>query len=259
MPAASSIIVLCHNALEYTRLCLPAAVRHTRGCELIVVDNGSSDGTPKYLSSFAAKHPQVRLILNGANLGFARGNNQAIRQARGENIVLLNSDAVVTPGWLDGLLSCAERDSSIAAVGPVTNNASDPRQRVKSGCAELSRLDAFARRHAHRRRGSWSEVHRLIGFCLLLKRSAVERVGLLDERFYPGGYEDYDYCLRLRQAGYKIALAEDVYVHHFGQRSYVSAEARLKAVRANREVFLDKWCRKTLEFLDDLDVSYGQA
>ena len=96
-------------------------------------------------------------------------------------------------------------------------------------------------------------VHRLSGFCLLLKKEAIQRVGYLDERFEVGNYEDVDYCLRLRQAGYELVVAEDTYVHHSLHRTFRSLHACWQRATVNREVLIDKWCRKAMQFLDELD------
>ena len=91
----------------------------------------------------------------------------------------------------------------------------------------------------------------MIGFCMLIPKKVIRRIGLLDERFGPGGYEDYDYCLRVQMAGYKVILAEDVFIHHFGGKGYVGMDYDEMRAR-NRGIFVRKWCRKTLEFLDTI-------
>jgi len=141
----------------------------------------------------------VRLIRNEENRFFAGGNNQGIAAATGDHVVLLNADAVVGPGWLSLMIRCAEEDPRIGLVGPCTNFASGIQHICDPGYRGVGGFSAFARRWARDHAGRRREAHRLIAFCLLIKREVVERVGLLDERFGPGGYEDYDYCLRARR------------------------------------------------------------
>ncbi len=106
----ASIIIPCWNQLDFTRLCLTALVRHTRPpWELIVIDNGSTDGTAAYLSGVRDVAPMpVTVISNSRNLGFPAAINQGLRAARGEYLVLLNNDAVVTDGWLTQLIALTE-------------------------------------------------------------------------------------------------------------------------------------------------------
>lgn len=246
----TSIVIPCLDKLRYTRECLAQLARHTSGpYELIVVDNGSKDGT----AAFLARQPRVRLIRNKKNLGFAKAINQGMRAARGRYVVWLNNDAVVTPGWLEGLIACAERSPAIGAVGPCTNEAVGYQRVSPVPYKDNKGLLRFSQAWAMKNRGRSLAAHRLTGFCLLLKREAVRQVGLLDERFTPACYEDYDYCLRLRQAGYDLACALDVFVHHHGHKSYKSDEAMLRQAALSRDVFLDKWCHQTLQFLDELD------
>jgi hypothetical protein len=241
-----SIVILCHNDGRYLQRCVESIKKHTRvPYELIFVDNASEDGSQKYLRSVKG----AKVILNPSNLAFAKGNNQGVQIAQGDYILLLNADVVVTHGWLEGLLACAESNPNIGMVAPMTNSASNI-QTVPVNYRSLKDLDRFALAMSIKYKSVWMEAHRIIGFCMLIKREVIRRVGLLDERFGPGGYEDYDYCLRVRQAGYRIMLCRGVFIHHFGGRGYVGMNYdRLRDV--NRELFIEKWCRKSLEFLEE--------
>ncbi len=116
----ASIIIPCWNQLEFTRLCLAALVRHTRPpWELLVIDNGSTDGTGSYLSGVRDVAPvPVTLISNSKNIGFPAAINQGLRAARGDYLVLLNNDAVVTDGWLDQLIALTEVGNGNPKNGP---------------------------------------------------------------------------------------------------------------------------------------------
>jgi GT2 family glycosyltransferase len=253
--ALTSIIVPCVDGLRWTRECLEAVKRHTKSpYEIILVDNASTDGTGAW-----ARRAGARVIRNKTNLGFAKAINQGMTAARGRWLVWLNNDVVVTPGWLERLIDCAERAPWIAAVGPCTDvtvgfqRVDAPQFKNARDLAMFS--EAWALRHAGRAEG----VPRLTGFCVLVKREAVRLVGLLDERFGLGTYEEFDYCLRLRQAGYDLAVARDVFVRHHGHKSFRSFEAMAEAARRNRELFLDKWCRQALSFLDDVNPAAAGA
>ncbi|MDE2490205.1 MAG: glycosyltransferase family 2 protein, partial [Elusimicrobia bacterium] len=248
--ALTSIIVPCYNGLRYTRECLESVARHTPvPHEVIVVDNASTDGTAEWVR----RRPRVRLIRNATNRGFAAAINQGMRAARGSRLLWLNSDAVVTPGWLERLLACADRAPWIGAVAPCTDEIDGPQRVPAPAFASARDLDLFAQAWALKNDGIGEGVARLTGFCFLLKREAMDRVGLLDERFGVGTYEDFDYCLRLRQAGYDLVVARDAFVRHHGHKTFGGFEAMAARAAANRELFLDKWCRQAMTFLDDFN------
>jgi GT2 family glycosyltransferase/tetratricopeptide (TPR) repeat protein len=241
----ASIIVPCHNQLEYTRLCLESVLRHTRPpYELVLVDNASTDGTPAYLRELRARPgpTRVEVVRNDQNLGFPAGCNQGLRQARGRYLILLNNDTVVTPGWLDGLVACATRGGPQAGLVGAVTNASRPPQEVRAGYADLSGLDAFAARRRQQFAGQALAVERLTGFCLLLRREALDEVGGLDEGYGLGFFDDDDLSVRARRAGFTLLVAQDVYIHHFGNRTFqaLGIDAR-QQLKENFERFQQKW------------------
>src|SRR5262249_54877915 len=128
----ASIIILCCNQVEYTRLCLESVLRHTRPpYELLLIDNGSTDGTPGYLAELRSRPgpARVTVIRNDTNVGFAAGCNQALVHARGQYIVFLNNDTIVSRSWLDGLVGWAVHDwPKVGLVGAVTNYSRPPQQ-----------------------------------------------------------------------------------------------------------------------------------
>ncbi len=215
----TSIVIVTHNQLEYTRQCLDSIQRLTdEPYELIVVDNGSSDGTVEYLRGM----PGVRLIVNESNRGFPAAANQGITASTGSQILLLNNDVVVTTGWLFRLLRALHSDPAIGLVGPCSNFVSGPQQ-VEARYESLADLDGFAWDWGGAHEGVCVEVNRLVGFCLLIRREVVEAIGLLDEQFGMGCFEDDDYCLRAIQAGYRAVIAGDAFVHHYGGRTFVGS------------------------------------
>jgi glycosyltransferase involved in cell wall biosynthesis len=242
----TSIIVLGCNEVAFTRLCLESVLRHTHGdYELILVDNGSTDETPRLFEEVrACSGPgRVELIRNENNRGFAAAVNQALAVAQGQFIVLLNNDTVVTPEWLEGLIYWSLYDwPHVGLVGPMTNYTAAP-QRIEPGYRELSDLDAFSRQHRQLFAGQALDVPRLTGFCLLVRRDVLDRLGgRLAARYGQGFFEDDDLCYHARQLGFKLLMAKNVYVHHFGSRTFaglgIDTEARL---RENLQRFRDKW------------------
>lgn len=237
-----SIVVLTHDNLVFTRMCLESILDSTEApaFELIVVDNASSDGTREYLRELASRDPRVRPVLVIRNLGFAAGVNAGFREARGRFVATLNNDTVVAPGWLARLLRHLN-DPVVGMVGPVTNQSPGT---ARVGDAYRT-YGEFVRAAAARIRDfGGRDVDRLTLFCAVLKRSVLETVGLLDERFGTGMFEDDDYCLRIRSAGLSIRLAEDVLVHHFGEASFgrLVPDGTWKSLfEANRQRYEGKW------------------
>jgi GT2 family glycosyltransferase len=221
MPETSIILVTYNNLYEATVPCLDSIFRHTgdEDYEVVVVDNNSSDGTATYLTERARREPRLRCVLNTVNRGFAGGNNDGIRSASGSVLVLLNNDTQVSEGWLAGLRASLREDGSIGLVGPVSNAVGNEQKIFTGGVtpAEILAEGAAWVRHA---RGDTFETDRLGFFCVALRREVADKVGLLDEAFDLGFYEDDDYCLRMRKAGYRLVCREDVFVYHRGSSSF---------------------------------------
>lgn len=263
-----SVIIPCWNNLEYTRRCVESVRRWADvPYELILVDNGSTDGTGAFAASpraggaagrSAGLERAVHVLRNETNLGFAKAVNQGMRKASGDYILWLNNDAMLTPSCLGRMISCLERAPWIGAVGPCTNETVGEQYVANLAGQNPQNLPFMAQAWAMAHYGQAKLIHRLTGFCFLLKRRAMLQTGLLDERFEIGCYEDFDYCLRLRQAGYEIALAQDVFVHHCGHKTFGGRDHLLERAALNREIFVDKWCRRGMEFLDDLDPLLAQ-
>ncbi|OGS06287.1 MAG: hypothetical protein A2270_07610 [Elusimicrobia bacterium RIFOXYA12_FULL_51_18] len=248
----ASLIIPVYNALPHLKKCVESAVKTADWpYELILVDNASGLPTRKYIKSL----PKAVKIFNPANYGFAKAVNQGIKAAKGEFIVLVNSDLVFYEGWLEGLIRCLTASRDIGAAGPMTNRTVGVQRIILAPKIERNprALELFAGAMQLKFKGKHFDVHRLVGFCVALKREVVERIGLLDERFGTGCFEDLDYSLRIRQAGWRLAAAKDVFVRHHHHASFAGHDHFHDWAVKNRQVFIDKWCRKALEFLDEID------
>ncbi len=249
------IVVCVHNALEDVRRCLSSVLAHTAApYRLILVDDGSGPETAAYLSEFARAQGAV-LLRNPTARGYTCAANQGLRAGRADHVVLLNSDTIVTPEWLDRLVACVESDPSLAAAGPLSNTAS------WQSVPELFRDDGdwadnplpapfspaeFARALARCSARLYPRLPFLNGFCLLLRRAAIHHVGRFDERRFEKGYgEENDWALRARRAGWQLAVADDAWIQHAQSRSYTgerrltlaqNADATLRRKYGNRAV-----------------------
>jgi len=242
----TSIVILTHNHVGYTMKCLDSIIKYTDpgSYEIIVVDNNSSDGTAEYLEAFSRGNNSVdiKLILNKENLGFPKGCNQGIKASLLDYVLLLNNDTIVTSNWLSNLLKCAGSSEKIGAVGPVTNYCSNY-QAINIPYKEPGEeMQLFARQYNIPDEKLWEERLNLIGYCLLLKRKVLDKVGYLDEDFSPGNYEDDDLSIRIIKAGYKLVLCRDTFIHHHGSKSFKESNAEFAEIlRTNSKKFENKW------------------
>ena len=238
-----SIVILTYNQLDKTQSCLDSIHRYTTApYEVIVVDNHSTDGTPQFLQKWKRMSKHHKVILNKKNKGFAGGNNQGIKVAKGEYVVLLNNDTIVTENWLENLLTPFEKDEQIGLVGPMSNFVAGKQLVRNFDCRTNEALQDWAKKFSLTNYEQFEYAHRLVGFCLAIKREVIAKVGLLDERFGKGNYEDDDYSLRTYLSGYKLAIAKNTFIYHYGNSSFKANNIDyLKSLETNRKIFLSKW------------------
>lgn len=195
-----------------------------------VIDNGSGASTRDYLAGFPAQSG-LTVIRNETNLGFIRATNQGLEQLHeGEDALLLNDDTqIVDPDWLSKLQSSAHRPGA-GAAGPVSN--------FVMGTQRVDQSIYYPLQH---------QARFLIGFCLLIRRGALDAIGgQLDERFGLGGQDDLDLSIRLRRAGFALWVDRSVYVHHYGARSISRIGGYEKVEAATRPLLVEKWGQETV-------------
>jgi len=226
-----SVVIVSYNVRELLRRCLASVYAGLQGLqgEVIVVDNASTDGSAEMVRR---EFPQVRLVDNPHNRGFAAANNQGIGLSRGRYILLLNCDAEVVGEALTTMVDCLDRHSEMGLVGPQLLNTDGSVQSSRrrfptlaTAFVESTILQRWLPNLGHLRRyyvmdrpdNLEQEVDWLIGACLLVRREVVEQVGPLDEAFFMY-FEEVDWCHRIRQGGWKIVyLPSAQVVHHYGQ------------------------------------------
>jgi GT2 family glycosyltransferase len=239
-----SIVVVTHGNRDLNRLCLESLLARTEwpNKEVIVVDNGSTDGTPELLAALAARHPALRPVLLAENRGFPAAANAGLAAAEGRYLVLLNNDTVVPRGALTALLRHLARDPALGLVGPVTNAIANE-ARIPVGYQGLEDLSAWASDWVRAHDGEAFAIPSLAFFCVAMRREVFEKIGPLDERFGIGMFEDGDYCRRVRAAGLAIRCARDAFVHHWQMASFrrLGRAAYLRLFEENRRKFEAKW------------------
>jgi len=201
-----SIIILTWNGIKHVANCLESVFKSNYlNYEVIVVDNGSKDGTPEMISQ---RFPQVRLILNKKNLGFTGGNNQGVEQAKGDIFFLLNDDTEIHPDLIKTLVEGLESSSDIGVIGPKIYYMNEPdRIWFAGGKIDWIKSDSY---HLGKNltdkdlsNDSKKEVDFITGCALMIKREVVDKVGLFDNRFFTF-YEDADLCQKVKKIGYKV-------------------------------------------------------
>jgi GT2 family glycosyltransferase/glycosyltransferase involved in cell wall biosynthesis len=243
------IIVCVHNALDDVKRCLESVMCNTYPpYHLIVVDDGSNQDTKQYLEKFVAGQ-LATLIRNDVASGYTKAANTGMRASKGDFVVLLNSDTIVPPRWLDRLIQCANSSELIGMAGPLSNTASwqsVPLIMNASGDWADNPLPTgwsandFANEVARVSPRIFPRVGFLNGFCLLIKRQLINDIGLFDEETFARGFgEENDYCLRATEKKWQLAIADDCYVFHAQSKSY-SHERRVDLARLAGEALASK-------------------
>lgn len=221
-----SIVIVSWNALSLVRRCLPSVVATDYpNLEIILADNASNDGTAAWV---AREYPSVKIVRHPKNLLFAAGNNRALPHATGDFILLLNNDVEVPPGWLHPLVDTMESMDDVAAVQPKLLQYDD-RSRFEYAGASGGFVDRLGYPFTRGRifdtmevdRGQYDDARDVFwatGAALLLRRTALEEVGVLDPRFEMH-MEEIDLCWRLQRAGYRIRVEPQSTVYHIGGAS----------------------------------------
>ncbi len=231
------IIIVTYNAKEKLIKCLRSVQKYTKeiAYKLTIIDNHSSDGTADFLErNYKNKH---RVVFNRKNLGFSGAANLALRISKSRFIILLDDDVEVTPYWLSKLYQRIKRSSKFGIVGCkiISSNG-----RIFSADFRLNPFGILGRNEVDRgQRDYVRETEALPGPCWIMRRELIEKVGYFDERFFPCQFEDIDYCIRTRLAGFKILYDGKIKIIH--HHLYRSGNQRTKS--ENEKRFIRKWNR----------------
>ena len=233
------LILLSWNHLDQTQPCLESLFQSTQAvpCRLIIVDNGSEPHVREFLRSVkpAGAIQEVILLQNDKNEGFPAGMNRGIRESRAPYVCLLNNDLIFTPLWLSKMIQVAEAHPEIGVLNPASSTFGDYPPPGSS-------LEAYAQ-YLEVKRGLYVEVGMCIGFCMLIKRKVIDAVGLLTEEVERIFFEDEDYCMRAKVAGYQCVVVSGSYVHHAEHKTVTKMPEREALFSRNQQWCHEKWGR----------------
>ena len=229
------IIVPVYNAPSDLARCVESILAYTTSPYMLtLIDDASPDpGVRRYFEELAARRlPQLVLVVNERNLGFTGTANLGLARSCND-VVLLNSDTIVTRGWLDALRRCAASSPHIGTITPFSNNAeicSFPRFCQDNVWREGDDPEVVRDAIAAAAVPTYPELPTGVGFCLFIRRALIEGIGAFDERAFGRGYgEENDFCLRAFRAGWRNVLCDDAFVLHLGARSFSADKAALVA------------------------------
>ena len=238
-----AIIVPVHNAPTEVGACLVSLVQHTpKDVSIVVIDDASTDPRVAVELQAAARHPNVSVHRNDENLGYTRTINKGIRLAGRADVVFLNSDTVVTSGWVGRLRRAAYSGSRVGTATPLSNNAGAFSAPIIGQDNEIpaNNLDDFARAIAQTALRTFPRTPTGNGFCMYVRWDCLQEVGELDEDAFPRGYgEENDFCLRAAQLGWTHVVDDATYIYH--KRSASFGAAKEKLIQAGRAVIDERY------------------
>jgi GT2 family glycosyltransferase len=233
------IVIPVWNKFEFTRDCVDSISKNTADVDyrIIAIDNASGEETKKYLESLKSLLGQkILLIRNENNLGFVKAANQGIRLSVAPYVCLLNNDAITTNGWLVEMIKVAETSPTIGLVNPSSNTMGQkPDKKLSINEYALS---------IKKEPGAWEEIGSAIGFCMLIKREVIEKIGVFDEIYGIGNFEDTDYSRRAIKEGFLCVRANSAYVYHREGTSFGRDETFDENFERNRQIYEFRWGKR---------------
>jgi GT2 family glycosyltransferase len=242
------VIVCVHNALENVKECLNSLyAKKTIPFNLIIINDGSDEETTIYLENFA-KQKDAILQHNKTAKGYTIAANMGLKKSSSKYVILLNSDTIVTSGWIEKMIECIEVDKKTGIVSPLSNAASwktvpemqennDWKVNTLPNNINLELMSAIVKFSSLK---EYPTVSFLNGFCFMIKREVINKIGIFDEETFPTGYgEENDYCIRALNTGFKLRIVDDCYILHEKAKSYAH-ETRKKLSKSASQLLRNK-------------------
>lgn len=233
------IVMPVWNQPGLTKDCIDSIIKNTADVEyrLIIIDNASDYQTKNYLEELKASLAQkILLIRNEKNFGFVKAANQGMRLSNAPYICLINNDTLVTKNWLSEMIKIAQASSDIGLVNPSSNNLG---QRPYKG----EPVEEYARK-LEKESGQFFEIGSAIGFCMLIKREVIDKIGVFDEIYGMGNFEDTDFSRRGVKEGYKCVRACGAYVYHREGTSFGRDKTFDENFERNRQIYEFRWGKR---------------
>ncbi len=234
-----SIMIISYNGIDHIRACIESIKRNTpESHEIVVVDNARNDGSLEYVKSV----PGVIVIENPTNIGYTPARAQAMSVVRGEYIISLDDDAIVTKGWVTRFVSHAKAHPELGIMGPRSNYVSGPQIVPEARYQNIAELEKFAEAWSEEHEGEMRPTHKCIGFCTFISRRVLDKIGCIDYNFGKlFGFDDDDYSLRAQIAGFRLAIADDIFIHHTGGPQGKGNAEYNESLMGAWEMFKKKW------------------
>lgn len=229
-----NIIIPVFNSPEWTKRCINNVLKNTDyPFRIIIIDDCSDQYMHNCLKEYENTYEDIELIVNKENIGFVKSCNKGMSISGSQFDVILNTDALVPPGWLSRLVKCAESDSNIGIVNPLSNGAANISIPIAPGCNYIGQdegLNNFLPKYP--------DIVTAVGFCLLLRKSMLDEIGLFDEIYGRGYCEETDLCLRAMQSNWRVVACDNLYIYHRGETSFSDRSSRYEN---NMKIFLNRY------------------
>ncbi|HVN48273.1 MAG TPA: glycosyltransferase, partial [Bacteroidota bacterium] len=239
------ILIPIYNAYEHVKVCIESVIKNTDPRHTVyLLDDASPDKRiVPLLNSYAEKYSSVKVLISEKNGGFIENMNRGFLISQND-VVILNSDTEVTENWIEKLDACANSNSKIGIVSPLSNNAtilSVPEFNSSNKLPDGMSVQNFAEIVTRCSTRSYPAIPTAVGFCMLIKRNVLNEVGNFDTAFGLGYGEENDFCERAKLAGYEIVCCDDAYVHHYGTASFSFVKEIDERKKKNQKLLEQRW------------------
>lgn len=243
-----SIMIISYNGIEKIKACLESIKRNTpESHEIVIVDNAKNDGSLDYVKTV----PNTIIIANPTNIGYSPARAQAMSTVRGKYIISLDDDTIVTKGWVSKFIKHATRYPEVGIFGPRSNYVSGAQIVKNTSYKNTDELESFAEIFSLQNQDHLTPAIRLVGFCTFITRKVIDKIGCIDPNFGKlFGFDDDDYSIRAQIAGFKLMIADDIFIHHTGGPQGRGDKVYNELMYGAWEMFKKKWNLKH-------DLPYG--